>query len=235
MECSDPCWVGRLLRPVAPAVAPAQSAVVNTTVFVRGVPREATTQSVETHFRIYGDIASCHVIRHKDASTNKGIAFVKFHDPAAAQRAILCNNPGVMDQREVFAEWAHPKPSATSASRSAPDQPPVFLPPPATFFPPPPLMPTITFPWIVTPGATSSYAPLPPLHVLGYPHPDNYTSHGQQLSLPRPPNYYPPVTDPGTTSAAAPVSADEDTPPQSFGAADEGNSSLQRAGKGKSI
>ncbi|KAG0584802.1 hypothetical protein M758_3G237000 [Ceratodon purpureus] len=119
----------RFLRPIAPAMAPAQPTtsgpVVNTTVFVRGVPRESTTQTVETHFKIYGDIVSCHVIRHKDASTNKGIAFVKFHDHAAAQRAIDCNNPGVMDQREIFAEWAHPKRTTTSASRPVPvpDQP----------------------------------------------------------------------------------------------------------------
>lgn len=136
-----------MLRPV---MAHQQQAAVglpvemNTTVFVRGIPREATTQSVESHFRVHGEILSCHVIRHKDASTNKGIAFVKFREAAAAQRAINGNHPGIMENREVFAEWAHPRP-ATSA-RPVPDQ---HIPPPPVYFPFPRLVPSFPAPYQV--------------------------------------------------------------------------------------
>lgn len=98
---------------------PVSTMQVNTTVFVRGIPWEATTQTVENHFKVYGTIETCHVIRHKDASTNKGIAFVKFHDAAAAHRAVGCNNPGVMDQREIYAEYARPRTTSSSSSLSS--------------------------------------------------------------------------------------------------------------------
>lgn len=99
---------------------PVSTMQVNTTVFVRGIPWEATTQTVENHFKIYGTIETCHVIRHKDASTNKGIAFVKFHDAGAAHRAVGCNNPGVMDQREIYAEYARPRTTSASSSSLSP-------------------------------------------------------------------------------------------------------------------
>lgn len=171
---------------------------INTTVFVRGIPREATTQTVEGHFKTYGEILSCHVIRHKDASTNKGIAFVKFRDATAAQRAINCNHPGVMDQREVFAEWAHPRP-ASSASRALPDQQVVAgasSAPPHVYFTSPAaghVMSNPRFlpfgnvqPWVVG-GSSSAVAPYgSPYggHVLGFPAHAGFSgreNYGQEL------------------------------------------------------
>lgn len=104
----------RLIQPLPAVIPPLFTAApvlpVNTTVFVRGIPWEATTQTVENHFKVYGTILTCHVVRHKDASTKKGIAFVKFEEAAAAQRAVNYNSPGVMDHKEVFTEFARPKP-----------------------------------------------------------------------------------------------------------------------------
>nr|PNR29327.1 hypothetical protein PHYPA_028019 [Physcomitrium patens] len=179
---------------------------INTTVFVRGIPREATTQTVGHHFKIFGPIQSCHVIRHKDASTNKGIAFVKFYDAVAAQRAIDCTNPGVMEQREIFAEWAHPKPypspSQFDSSSLLPLQasadahnsrlhlclpsPVSHLRSPIAFIPTGQstiAAPYVNSPWIPSPRSATSFAVapfgshfLPGNHVLGFPYADFGTS-----------------------------------------------------------
>ena len=64
-----------------------QSAAVESTVFVRGIPVEATAGELRTRLEGYGDVKAARLVVDKASGRAKGTAFVEFADAAAAARA----------------------------------------------------------------------------------------------------------------------------------------------------
>ena len=64
-----------------------KSAAVESTVFVRGIPVEATAGELRTRLEGYGDVKAARLVVDKASGRAKGTAFVEFADAAAAARA----------------------------------------------------------------------------------------------------------------------------------------------------
>jgi len=64
-----------------------KSAAVESTVFVRGIPAEATAGELRTRLEGFGDVKAARLVVDKASGRAKGTAFVEFADAAAAGRA----------------------------------------------------------------------------------------------------------------------------------------------------
>lgn len=80
------------------AVVTANGGASNT-IFVGGLSFDADESAVKEFFTEFGEITTVRIPVHSDTGRKKGMAFVEFKDPAAAQAALS------KDQAEMMGRW----------------------------------------------------------------------------------------------------------------------------------
>eukprot|EP00931_Biecheleriopsis_adriatica_P017870 TRINITY_DN12671_c0_g1_i1.p1 TRINITY_DN12671_c0_g1~~TRINITY_DN12671_c0_g1_i1.p1 ORF type:complete len:390 (-),score=78.34 TRINITY_DN12671_c0_g1_i1:61-1176(-) len=76
--------------------------------FVTKIPPQASQEDVAAHFSQFGTTTDVYLPAARDRQGHKGIAFISFGEPAAAQLAIS-NGPHIMGGQEVVVDIAAPR------------------------------------------------------------------------------------------------------------------------------
>jgi RNA recognition motif-containing protein len=84
-------------------------------IFIRGIPFETKTESLEKFFQKYGELDDCTIVTERGSSKSKGYGFVVFKDMDAAYaalddpnkefegRKLICNLAALRDRDEGHA------------------------------------------------------------------------------------------------------------------------------------
>ncbi|MCH85816.1 RNA-binding protein 24-A-like, partial [Trifolium medium] len=84
--------------------------LTNCKLFVGNVPWTTRSETVQWHFKRFGEIIETVIILDRDSGLSKGCAFVNFCDPESANRAVNYKGRIVIDGREANWSLARPKP-----------------------------------------------------------------------------------------------------------------------------
>jgi len=68
--------------------------------FVGGIARQTTEDSLRKHFEAYGEVSDCILMKDKDTGNSRGFGFVTYKDPNCIQ-AVLKARPHTLDNKMV--------------------------------------------------------------------------------------------------------------------------------------
>ena len=87
-------------------------------IYVGNLSFSTSSETLESVFGAYGNVAGATVITDRDTGKSKGFGFVEFDDEASAQKAIAALNGRELDGRRIRVSEAQTRPPSQQGGES---------------------------------------------------------------------------------------------------------------------